>query len=274
MSDTNIQILFVGDVVGSAGLRLLRKVLPQLKAEGIMDLCIVNGENAAGGLGITGSIAEKLYACGVDCITLGNHTWSKWEIAEWIEEDLRMARPANGLADWPGRGFVLLNHQGLKIAVVNLLGSVFLNAPMSPFAEADRLVDFLRTTHEATVILVDFHAEATSEKLAMGYFLDGRVTAVIGTHTHVQTSDERILPQGTAYITDAGMTGAKDGVIGMTLTSSLRRFTTCLPTRYEVAKGPAHMNGVLLTVDRTSGRARSIERYNLAEPNTLENRSE
>ncbi|MGI6546213.1 MAG: TIGR00282 family metallophosphoesterase [Fastidiosipilaceae bacterium] len=269
MLDNVIRILFVGDIVGSSGIRVIRNTVPGLKKDRTIDLCIVNGENAANGLGITGPLAQKLYRCGVDCITLGNHTWSKWEIAKWIEQDLRMARPANGHVNWPGRGFVLLEHEGVKIGVLNLLGNVFLNAPSAAFSEAEHMVDFLRDAHGARIILVDFHAEATSEKQAMGHYLDGKVTAVIGTHTHVQTSDERLLPRGTAYITDVGMCGAVNGVIGMTLNSSLRRFVECLPSRYEPAKGTASMNAVLLSIDKESGEALSIERYNVQESENM-----
>lgn len=269
MNESALRILFVGDIVGTAGVKAVCRLAPLLKEKLAIDICVANGENAAGGLGITGSIATKLYENGVDGITLGNHVWSKWELAEWIATDQRMARPANGGREWPGRGYFLLDTPKGKLAVINLMGSVYMNTP-TPFPDAVAMVERMKTVYDARFVLVDFHAEATSEKIAMGYHLDGRASAVVGTHTHVQTADAHILPKGTGYISDVGMTGPDESVIGMSIDSALRRFVKNLPARYELAKGVARFNAVILALDPSTGLCVEIERLNfLANGNVL-----
>jgi len=254
-------VLHIGDVVGRIGRRTLARVLPELIAEHAPGFVIVNGENAAGGTGITGSTAEELFAEGADCITTGNHVWAQREAFELLDKDSRILRPANYPPGVPGRGAVVMpaREPGLQVGVINLCGRVFMRELDCPFRGADALLEWMR--ERTPLVLVDFHAEATSEKEAFGRYLDGRVTAVIGTHTHVQTADERVLPGGTAYITDVGMTGAIDSVIGVEPEPVLRRFTTQVPSRFDPPKsGPAMLCGVVLDVDPSTGRAWSIER--------------
>ncbi len=254
-----MRILFVGDVHGRPGRRILTARLPALRRLHGADLVIANGENAAGGSGINAAVAEELFAAGVDVITGGNHTWQIREAYELLDSDPRILRPANYPPGVPGRGSaVVTTRSGRTAGVVNLMGRVFMGELDDPFraarAEADRLRE------RTPVIVVDFHAEATSEKQALAWYLDGRVSAVVGTHTHVQTADERILPGGTAYITDVGMTGPRDGIIGMDRSRILERFLTQLPVRFEVAGGPAQLNAVVVDVDEATGRAREILR--------------
>lgn len=274
MSDEKIRILFIGDIVGSPGLRAVCNLLSQLKEQYDIDFCIANAENVAGGFGLTQSSAKKLYQAGVDALTLGNHAWSKQEILGWIDQDDCLARPANGHPDWPGRGYVILEKDGYRLAVLNLLGSAFMSAPISPFIHVKEQITRLRGEYGAQAVVVDFHAEATAEKMAMGYYLDGSVSALLGTHTHVQTADERILPLGTAYITDVGMTGAADGVIGMAVDCSLRRLADNLPARYAAATGPVLLQAVCVTIDKSDGKALLIERLQILEPEPEENLEE
>jgi len=254
-------VLHIGDVVGRIGRRTLARVLPDLIEEHDPGFVIVNGENAAGGTGITGSTAEELFAEGADCITTGNHVWAQREAFELLDKDSRILRPANYPPGVPGRGAVVMpaREPGLQVGVINLCGRVFMRELDCPFRGADALLEWM---HEQTpMVFVDFHAEATSEKGALGRYLDGRVTAVTGTHTHVQTADECVLPGGTAYITDVGMTGAIDSIIGVELEPVLRRFTTQVPARFDPPKsGPAMLCGVVMDVDPATGRAWSIER--------------
>jgi metallophosphoesterase (TIGR00282 family) len=247
-----MRILFLGDVFGAPGRRAVEGRLPALRDELAADFCIVNGENAADGRGITAKIAERLLAAGADVVTLGNWTWGQQGFAPYLSGTDRVLRPANLSPASPGRGLVVVD----GIAVINLLGQMTLNPFESPFTAADRLV--AEAARETPVIVVDFHAEATSEKVAMAYFLDGRVTAVLGTHTHVQTNDARVLPGGTAAVTDAGMTGPHDSVIGSIPDGPLRRFTTGLPTRLEVATGGIRIEGVVVECS-AEGRAISCE---------------
>jgi metallophosphoesterase (TIGR00282 family) len=243
-----MRILFVADVFGAAGRRAVESRLPGLREELRADFCIVNGENAADGRGITAKIAERLLASGADVVTLGNWAWGQPGFAPYLSGTNRVLRPANMSAASPGVGLAV--HDG--VAVLNLLGELTLNPFESPFPVADRLVDEART--ETAVVVVDFHAEATSEKVALAYYLDGRATAVIGTHTHVQTNDARVLPGGTAAITDAGMTGPHDSVIGSVAEGAIRRFVTGMPIRLEPASGGVRIEGVLIECDG-DGRA-------------------
>jgi metallophosphoesterase (TIGR00282 family) len=252
-----LRILFVGDVFGAPGRRAVESRLPSLREELGADFCIVNGENAADGRGITAKIAERLLASGADVITLGNWVWGQQGFAPYLNGAERVLRPANLSPRTPGRGLVV--HDG--VAVINLLGELTLNPFENPFLVAERLVE--EALRETPVVVVDFHAEATSEKVAMAYFLEGQATAVIGTHTHVQTNDARVLPGGTAAVTDAGMTGPHDSVIGSLPDGPLRRFTTGMPVRLEVAGGNVRIEGVLVDCDG-EGRATACELVRVA----------
>jgi metallophosphoesterase (TIGR00282 family) len=251
-----VRLLFVGDIVGSPGRHAVESLLPGLKERYEPDFVVVNGENSAGGLGITSKIARGLYRIGVDAITLGNHTYRHAEVYDFLDSDDRIVRPANYPKGNPGRGHTIVEKDGVKLAVVNLSGTVFLDAARSPFAEVDAILAELRG--KADHVLVDFHAEATSEKVAMGWYLDGRVTACVGTHTHVPTADARVLPQGTAYITDVGMTGPRGGVIGVEKELAVKRFLTMMPVKFETATDDPWLNGVLIEAG-DDGHAISIE---------------
>lgn len=254
-----MRILFVGDVVGSPGRRVLKTVLPRLRREFAPDLVIANGENCAGGTGMTPATVEELFRAGCDVVTGGNHTWDRKEIVPYLERNERLLRPANYPEPAPGRGTVVVPAaDGSDVAVVNLMGRVFMGALDDPFRAADRILAGL--DGRPRVVVVDFHAEATSEKMALGWYLDGRVSAVVGTHTHVPTADERVLPAGTAYITDVGMTGPYDSVIGVEKADVLARFLSQRPYRFKTAKTDVRLAGVLLEVSPGDGRARAIRR--------------
>jgi len=253
-----MNILFVGDIFGKPGRRAMAELLPGLRRELSIDFCIANGENAAGGTGITTDVVDELLACGVDVLTGGNHTWDKREGIAILDRELRCLRPANYPEGVPGRGVGLYDCGAEKIAVVNLVGRIFLSNVDCPFAAADRVLEDLAAV--TPLVFVDMHAEATSEKLGMGWYLDGRVTAVIGTHTHVQTADERILPRGTAYLTDAGMTGPHDSVIGVRKELALERLRTQLPVRFQPAEEDIRLMGLVVQCDPSSGRALKVER--------------
>ena len=252
-----MRLLFVGDIVGSPGRHAVESLLPGLMEQHEPDFVVVNGENSAGGLGITEKIARGLYDIGVDAITLGNHAYRHSEVYGFLDKDDRIVRPANYPKGNPGRGHTVVEKDGRRLAVVNMSGTVFLDAARSPFAEIDAILAELRG--RADHVLVDFHAEATSEKIAMGWYLDGRVTACVGTHTHVPTADARVLPEGTAYISDVGMTGPRGGVIGVVKELAVRRFTTMMPVKFETATDDPWLNAVLIEADDESGRATSIE---------------
>jgi len=253
-----MRILFIGDLVGSPGRDLVTKNLAEITRQNSVDLVIANGENAAAGFGITPKICEELFQAGVEVITGGNHSWDRKEILEFIVNEPRLIRPAN-YPNSPGRGLYLgTSRGGMRYAVLNLQGRVFMTALACPFRTADQ--ELVRIPPDVKVIFVDMHAEATSEKQAMGWYLDGRVSVVVGTHTHVATADERVLPNGTAYITDVGMTGPHESVIGMDRNSMVKRFLDAMPVKFEVALGDPRLNGVLVDVDEASGRARSIAR--------------
>lgn len=253
-----MRILVIGDIHGKPGRRILRSRLPGLRRTHNADLVIANGENAAGGAGITSDVIREIFGAGVDVITGGNHTWHNREAYETLDAEARLLRPANYPPGVPGHGTALVAVNGTTVGVLNLQGRIFMQGIDDPFRAAREHAQVLR--EQAPIVVVDFHAEATSEKIALGWYLDGRVSAVLGTHTHVQTADERVLPGGTAYISDVGMTGPHDGVIGMEREGIIERFLTQMPVRFTVAPGAAQLNGVVLDVDESGGRARSIHR--------------
>lgn len=260
-----MNLLFIGDIVGRPGRDLIRRHVRALATHHDADLVIANGENAAGGVGITRENMLEILSAGVDVITTGNHVWDKRETLEFIGNEPRLLRPANYPEGTPGAGsYVATAKNGVRVGVINVMGRVFLNAIDDPFRVALRELARV-TTSGAQVVFVDMHAETTSEKIALGYYLDGKVAAVVGTHTHVQTADERILPGGTACLTDVGMTGPHDGVIGMDKDAVLARFTTGLPSRFETASGDPRLNAVIVTVDPSNGRATHIARLSLSE---------
>ena len=257
-----MNILFIGDIFGRPGRDLVRDGLAAIVDRYAVDFVIANVENAAGGFGITREIGDELLDRGIDVMTSGNHIWDKKEALDYVAAEPRMLRPANYPAAVPGRGaYVGRTRDGGAVAVVNLMGRVFMPNIDDPFAVGLREVEALQP--RARIVVVDFHAEATSEKLAMGWHLDGRVTAVFGTHTHVQTADEQVLPRGTAYISDTGMTGPHDGIIGVEREAALSRFLTALPSRFEPATGNPKLHAVVLQADETTGRARAIVRLSL-----------
>ena len=267
-----MKVLFIGDVVAKPGRKIVSEKVPEIRKKKGVDFVIANGENAAGGLGLTEKLAEELYTSGVDCITMGDHLWSKKEIIPYLKKESRILRPANFPPGVPGSGSkIYLTENQERIGVLSLQGRVFLKELDCPFRaslpEIERLYteeigDKNRIPHSENriPIIVDFHAEATSEKLALGCYLDGKVSAVLGTHTHVRTADERILPKGTAYITDVGMTGPFDSVIGMKKEIAIERFLTQVPHHYEAATEDVRLNGVILEIDPQTGKALSIER--------------
>jgi len=248
----------VGDIFGEPGRTALARLLPGLRQQHAIDFCVVNVENAAAGFGVTPAIARQVLAEGADVLTSGNHIWDKREIVEYIARENLLLRPANYPVGTPGVGHISVKCGPHKVAVLNLMGRVFMLPIDCPFRKADEIVPELR--RETPIVLVDMHAEATSESQAMGWYLDGRVSAVIGTHRHVQTADERVLPGGTAYITDVGMTGPTEGVIGVDRDVILQRFLQQMPVRFEPAKGPAALHGAVVSVDPDSGRALDIRR--------------
>ena len=259
-----MNILFIGDIVGRPGRELIRKGLRPLIDHHGVDLTIANAENAAAGFGVTKDIGDSLLEWGVDVMTSGNHIWDKKEVFGYIDTEPRLLRPANYPAGVPGRGSYLAHTgDGRAVGVVNVMGRVFMLQIDDPFAVVLKEIEALRP--KTRVIVVDFHAEATSEKIAMGWHLDGKATLVVGTHTHVQTADERILPNGTAYMTDAGMTGPHDGIIGMERDPSLARFLSGMPTKFEPATANPRLNGVLVSVDDKTGRATSVARLSYSE---------
>jgi len=260
-----LNLLFIGDLVGISGRHLLRDVLPDLRHDNQIDFCIVNAENAAAGMGLTDKLAIEINNYGVDLITLGNHSWARADFLNQIDQLPFVIRPANGPEAWPGKGFRIIQHPITPILVINLLGRIFMSVVDDPFKTADTIINRFRSHYKKGLVIVDFHAEATSEKNAMGWYLDGRATLVAGTHTHVQTADERLLNQKTAYITDVGMTGPVNGVIGMDRTTSLRRLVDHLPSRYQLADGPTALCGVIVEADPETGRARSIRRIRIEE---------
>ncbi len=256
-----MKILAVGDLVGTSGIKKLKAELPSIIENEKIDFVIVNGENAGEGMGITEKNFKDILQEKVDVITMGNHTWGKKDIFRFIDNP-KLLRPANYAKGVPGKGYNIYECLNKKIAVINLIGRVDMNVlSENPFIVAKDLVEKLR--NKTDMIIIDFHAEATAEKIALGYFLDGKVTAIFGTHTHVQTADEAILEHGTAYITDIGMTGPKKSVIGMDVLASIKRFETTLPERYKIAQGESMLNGVIFDVDNDSNKVKSIKRIKM-----------
>jgi 2',3'-cyclic-nucleotide 2'-phosphodiesterase len=256
---SRMKILFIGDTVGKAGCAIVRQYLKHLQEELQIDLTILNCENAAGGFGVTPKLADEFFDWGIDVLTSGNHIWDKKEIMSYLGKSSRLLRPANYPPGTPGRGaLTLTTRSGEEAAVMNLQGRVFMPVTDDPFRIAD--AELARIPKHIKVIFVDMHAEATSEKVAMGWYLDGRVSAVVGTHTHIPTADETILPGGTAYITDVGMAGPFYSVIGMLKEDVIKRFLTSIPDKFESASQDARLNAVLIDVDSATGKARSIER--------------
>jgi metallophosphoesterase (TIGR00282 family) len=257
-----LKILLIGDIIGKPGRRVVRRLIPDAVYQYEIDLVIANCENAAGGFGVTREVVEELYRNNIDVLTSGNHIWSKKETSEFIEDYETLLRPANYPEGLPGRGSVLVrSSSGGVVGVINLMGRVFMRPLDCPFKAAEREIEKLKG--KTSIIIVDIHAEATSEKQAIGWFLDGRVSAVLGTHTHVQTADERILPGGTAYITDVGMTGPFDSIIGIKKDIILKRFLTGVPNKFDVANQNVWLQGTIVDVDENSGKSVSIERLNM-----------
>ena len=262
-------VIILGDLVGATGRKLLKKHLPTLQEQHSPDLVIVNGENSAHGKGITPKVVQELKDAGVDIITSGNHIWDKKDIIPYLQENNDVLRPANYPEECPGVGVTTIKKNGHTFGVVNLMGRVFMGVQGDcPFKKADIIIEELKK--ETPLIFVDFHAEATSEKLGMGYHLEGKVSAVVGTHTHIQTADARILPKGTAYITDLGMAGTLNSMIGVTKEPIMNKFMTQMPQRHEVATEPPFvMSGVVITVDTSTGNALDIERIYIVDNNEL-----
>lgn len=253
-----MRVLFIGDVVGSMGREMITEYLPRLKKKFRPQVTIVNGENAAAGRGITEKIYKKFLQDGVDVVTMGNHTWDNRNIFEFIDQAKKMVRPANFPEGTPGQGIVFVKVNQLELAVINMQARSFMVDLDDPFRKMNELIEEARK--RTPIIFVDFHGETTSEKQAMGWFLDGKVSAVVGTHTHVQTNDARILPQGTAYLTDVGMTGPYDGILGMRREPVIEKFLTALPKRFEVVEnGRGLLSGCLLEIDDVTGKAKTIE---------------
>jgi metallophosphoesterase (TIGR00282 family) len=257
-----MKVLFIGDIMGEPGRRAIARQLPKLVGQHAIDLVIGNGENVAGGFGITPELATDLFDMGLSVITMGNHAWDKKEIVEFISHEPRLLRPANYPEGVPGRGSIVVESPGgERLAVMQLMGRVFMPTLDCPFQVARRELVHLKA--QTPAIIVDMHAEATSEKMAMGHYLDGEVAAVVGTHTHVQTADEQMLPKGTAYITDIGMTGPIHSVIGIKKEIAIEKFLTGMPRRFEVASGPAVFSAVLIELDARLGKALQIQRFRI-----------
>ncbi|WP_010093297.1 TIGR00282 family metallophosphoesterase [Ornithinibacillus scapharcae] len=261
-----MKILFIGDVFGSPGRDMVQEYLPKLKDKYKPNAIIINGENAASGKGITEKIYKQFMGLGANVITMGNHTWDKKDIFEFIDDAKNLIRPANFPVGTPGKGLTFINMNGTELAIMNLQGRTFLPAIDDPFRKVDELIK--EAKKRTNIIFLDFHAEATSEKQAMGWYVDGRVSAVVGTHTHTQTADNRILPSGTAYITDVGMTGPYDGILGVERDAVIKKFLTSLPVRFEPDKeGRTQLNGVIVTINEQNGRATKIDRIMINEDN-------
>src|SRR6185369_9276480 len=259
-----IRLLFIGDIVGKPGREMVRRGLAGIVDFHRIDLVIANAENSAAGFGITREIGDQLLEWGVDVMTSGNHIWDKKEALDYIGAEPRLLRPANYPAGAPGNGsYLARTRDGRSVGVVNVMGRVFMLNIDDPFAVVLREIEALK--QRTRIVFVDFHAEATSEKIAMGWHLDGKVTAMVGTHTHVQTADERILPKGTAYLTDVGMTGPHDSIIGVAVEAALGRFLTGMPARFETAEGNPRLNAVIVEADEETGRALEIERISYSQ---------
>jgi metallophosphoesterase (TIGR00282 family) len=260
LGDTFLNILVIGDIVGKPGRNIVKKLLPKLQREYDISFTIANAENAAGGRGLTKEVKDELLGAGIDVLTMGNHVWDNKNIFSFIDDEPRLIRPANYPGDCPGQGYHVYNAGfNKKIAVINASGRIYLSPLDCPFRTVSDILQDLRDKVDYTI--VDFHAEATSEKLAFGYYFDGKVSAVLGTHTHIQTADERIMPEGTAYISDLGMTGPVYSILGMEKEAIIQKFLNGRPARFEVAGGPAQVQGVILSLDENSNRVLGIQRY-------------
>ena len=253
-----MRILFLGDIVGRPGRRAVHELLPSLKIKYEPKFIIANGENAAGGNGITRDVADDLFGAGIDLLTMGNHVWDNKDVYNFIDDDDRIVRPANYPPDTPGSGFTIARKAERAIGIINLSGRVFMPPIDCPFRAADQIIPTLKK--KTPVIIIDFHAEATSEKSALAWYMDGQVTAVIGTHTHIQTADEKVFPKGTAFITDVGMTGPRDSILGVKVEQVVEKMISLRPVRFEVAGGPLMLNAVSVEVDEGSGKALEIQR--------------
>ncbi|MDD3839270.1 MAG: TIGR00282 family metallophosphoesterase [Clostridia bacterium] len=253
-----MNILIIGDIVGKPGRKTTKDFLDKIESEEQIDLIIANGENAAGGNGITQQVADELFSYGIDAITMGNHVWDNREIFDFIDNEPRIIRPANYPLGTPGNYIYLVEIKSKIVAIMNLLGNVFMNNLYCPFMIAEKQIENLR--NKADIIIIDFHAEATAEKIALARMLDGDVSILFGTHTHVQTSDERIFPKGTAYITDVGMTGPYDSVLGVDMDIIIKKFKTKLPARYKIAKGACQVNAIIVNIDDDTSKPQSIKR--------------
>lgn len=252
-----MKILFLGDIVGRPGRQAVGDLLPQIVVENNIDLVLANGENAAGGFGLTKKVADELFSYGIAALTMGNHTWDNRSILEFIGEEERIVRPLNFNLQAPGRGWTIIQWKTLNIAVINFIGQVFMNDNNSPFDIFDQYIAEIKDI--ADIIIIDFHAEATAEKLAFAHYVDGKVAALVGTHTHVQTSDDRVLPGGTAYMTDLGMCGACDSILGMEAESVINRFRTQIPERYKIKKeGKYKLEGAIIEIDEKNGLSKNI----------------
>lgn len=257
-----INILFIGDIVGKPGRNIVKELLPKLIDKYTPDLVIANGENAAGGFGITEKVAEELFSYGIDIITTGNHVWDKKEAVPYIAKEARILRPINYPEDVPGTGStVIKTKKNNLVGIINVSGRIFMNILDCPFRVTKKEVERLKK--ETNIIVIDFHGEATSEKMAYAYYLDGKVSAIVGTHTHVQTADEQILPKGTAYITDVGMTGPEKSVIGFKENEIIEKFLTCMPKKFDVPSTPAILSAVFIEINANTGLSRKIERIML-----------
>lgn len=258
-----MRVLFLGDIVGRPGRRAVKELLPSLYEKYDPHLVIANGENAAGGNGITRKTADEIFLSGVDILTMGNHVWDQKEVYDFIDRGDRIVRPANYPPDTPGRGYMITySRDNNKVGIINLSGRVYLPALDCPFRMLDEILPIINKQTKITI--VDFHAEATSEKMALAWYADGRVSAVIGTHTHIQTADERILPGGTGYITDAGMTGPQNSILGVKVEPVIQKFLTQRPVRFEVASGSVQLNAVYLEIDHEKGITTTIKRIQVA----------
>lgn len=265
-----IRLLFLGDIVGEPGRKAVMAKLPELREKFSLDVIVVNGENSAGGRGITPTIADKLFAAGADVITTGDHVWDQREINEYFDKQPNIIRPINYPKETPGNGSRIIETPKGKVAILNAQGNTFMNPPLpNPFLELEKEIQRLNQ-QEVKIIFLDFHAETTSEKIAMGHHLDGKVSAVVGTHTHVQTADEKILPGGTAHLTDAGMCGPDHSVLGRSVESVVWRFKSSMPTRFPVAKGDVRLCGCIIDIDETTGKAIEIQRYTEMYKTTVE----
>lgn len=256
-----MKVLFIGDIIGRTGRFAVRDLLPEIISKNKIDITIANGENSAGGFGITKRVADELFSYDVDILTMGNHTWDNKKIFDFIDNYSRIVRPLNYNENVPGKGWTVIKYKDLKVAIINFIGQIFLMGNNSPFASFDKYIKTIKK--EANIILIDFHAEATGEKLAFANYIDGKVTGVVGTHTHVQTSDNMLLREGTAYITDLGMTGAVDSILGMSKERVIKRFRTQIPIKYKVGKGSYKIEGAIIDINEKSGLSNSIKRLRI-----------